>query len=614
MLTLYHNGAQYPLQDTEYYIRELSNGMDECIFTIPIHDPIYTLLSEEENITDRAGQTYKVKQIDGGASNAKVVCQLDIDAWKQTLTPNFDSGSKTVAQQINAVCPAGWSVIDRSGSMISRTIKGDFTPLDVCARCVDVYNVYIRWDNKTKTCTIYTQVMGTPVGAFATRELNLKEINYKGKSNDLITRLYAYGKDGLSFASINGGKEYVDNNDYSDRIICGIWRDERYTVAADLLADAQRNLAKLAKPVRSYDCAIIDLKATNPELYNNMNFGLFTAATLIDDVKETAFDYQVVERHIYPYHPEKNEVIFNSEPQKITNSVVNLQDQIEHSDSIFNQIQAARIAEATDWLTSSDGYIWIKKDAAGWWKEIYMMDTNDPATAQNVFVLNNNGIGISNTGVNGPFISAWTIDGKFNCDWLLAGSITANLIKAGVLSDLAGKFSLDMTTGALTMQSGTFGGSLNAATGTFAGSLSAATGSFAGSLSAATGTFSGSLSAAGGTFTGSLSAATGSFSGDVTASTGSIGDFSISNGNLKVGDAILSRYMIGCGFAGSGIVAMSGNHSSGDEKYGFIQISNSGNMEQDTCIDGIRIYGNGYIEHYNGSGNVDWSKSLNAIP
>lgn len=461
MLTLFHNGSEYPIQNTEYYIRELANGLDEVIFDISIYDPIYAIMAEEENIVDRAGQAYKVKQIDAGADVAHVVCQLDIDDWKATLSYKYNSGSKTVAQQIDAVKPAGWSVYDHSGSSISRTISGDYTPYDICVRCTEVYNVYIRWDNKTKHCDIYTKAMGSPVGAFATRELNLKEINYKGKSNNLITRLYAYGKDGLSFASINSGNAYVDNNTYTNRIICGIWIDERYTVAADLLADAQEKLALMAVPERSYDCSIVDLQATNPSLYNNLRFTLFTAATLIDDVKETAVDYQVVERHIYPYHPEDNAVIFNNSPIKITESIINIVDEIENPNSDFQQIQQQRIAEATDWLTSADGYIYIVRDANGWWKEIYMMDTNDPATAVNVFRLNNNGIGISNSGVNGPYVSAWTIDGKFNCDWLLAGSINANLIKAGIITDLAGKFSLNMITGALSMQDGTFSGSIN---------------------------------------------------------------------------------------------------------------------------------------------------------
>ena len=32
MLTLFHDGKEYPLQDTDYYIRELANGLDEVIF------------------------------------------------------------------------------------------------------------------------------------------------------------------------------------------------------------------------------------------------------------------------------------------------------------------------------------------------------------------------------------------------------------------------------------------------------------------------------------------------------------------------------------------------------------------------------------------------------
>lgn len=428
MLTLYHNGEQYPLENTEYYIRELANGLDEVIFTLPIHDPIYAIMAEEETITDRAGQTYKVKQIDAGANDAKVVCQLDIDDWLATININYDSGTKTVNQQITTVLPAGWTLQDRASINIGRTIEGDLTPYDVCVKCTSVYNVYIRWDNKTKVCTIYPKAMGTPVGAFATRELNLKEINYKGKSNDLVTRLYAYGKDGLSFADINSGKAYVDDFTYTNKIICAVWRDERYTVAADLLADAQERLSQMAKPSRTYECSIVDLQATNPELYNNLDFSLFTAATLIDDIKQNAVDYQVVERHIFPYHPDKNEVIFNSEPLKITASVVNIADAIENPSSTFQQIQAQRINSATNWLTSGDGYVVARKGTNGEWKELLFMDTDDEATAQKVIRINENGIGFSTTGINGPYTNAWTIDGALNADFITTGTLDADQV------------------------------------------------------------------------------------------------------------------------------------------------------------------------------------------
>ena len=428
MLTLYHNGEQYPLENTEYYIRELANGLDEVIFSLPLHDHIYAIMAEEEEITDRGNQTYKVKQIDAGAHDVKVVCQLDLDEWRNTLNVNYNSGTKTCYQQINAVLPAGWTINDRALVNFGRTIEGDLTPFDVCVECTSVYNVYIRWDNRNKIISIYPKAMSAPVGSFATRELNLKEINYKGKSNDIVTRLYAYGKDGMSFADINDGKPYVDNFDYTSEVICGIWRDERYTVAADLLADAREKLAVMSKPNRTYECSIVDLQATNPELYNNLDFSLFTTATLIDDVKENAVDYQVVERHIFPYHPDKNEVIFNSEPLKITASVVNIADSLENPNSTFQQIQSQRIASATNWLTSGDGYVVARKGTNGEWKELLFMDTDDETTAQKVIRINENGIGFSTTGINGPYTNAWTIDGALNADFITTGTLDADQV------------------------------------------------------------------------------------------------------------------------------------------------------------------------------------------
>lgn len=448
MLTLYHNGEQYPLDNTEYYIRELANGLDEVIFSLPLHDPKYAMINEEDQIVDRDKQTYKVKQIDAGAHDVKIVCQLDIDDWRSTINIDYNSDTKTCYQQINAVLPTGWTIDDRALVNIGRTLTGDLTPYDVCVECTNVYSVYIRWDNKNKVVTIYPKAMGTPVGSFATRELNLKEINYKGKSNDIVTRLYAYGKDGLSFADINGGKPYVENFTYTSQVICGIWRDDRYEVAQNLLDDATEKLAQMSRPKRTYDCAIVDLKATNPEKYNNLDFSLFTAATLIDDIKETSIDYQVVERHVYPYHPEKNDVIFNSEPLKITASVVNLVEQIENPNSDFQQIQSQKIAGATNWLTNGDGYVVAVKNSDGSWKELLFMDTDDTATAQNVLRINTNGLGFSTTGVNGPYTNAWTIDGNLVADFITSGTINADLVNViGKIMATSGYFGTNDTVG-----------------------------------------------------------------------------------------------------------------------------------------------------------------------
>lgn len=54
-----------------------------------------------------------------------------------------------------------------------------------------------------------------------------------------------------------------------------------------------------------------------------------------------------------------------------------------------------------------------------------------------------------------------------NANYIQTGQMNANLIKAGIIADTAGKFSLNMETGAISMQDGSFSGNISAATGSF---------------------------------------------------------------------------------------------------------------------------------------------------
>lgn len=68
---------------------------------------------------------------------------------------------------------------------------------------------------------------------------------------------------------------------------------------------------------------------------------------------------------------------------------------------------------ATAWLTGSNGYVMAVKNPDGSWKELLFMSTNDATDPNaNVLRVNENGLGFSSTGVNGPYTQAWTLDGK----------------------------------------------------------------------------------------------------------------------------------------------------------------------------------------------------------
>ena len=64
---------------------------------------------------------------------------------------------------------------------------------------------------------------------------------------------------------------------------------------------------------------------------------------------------------------------------------------------------------------------------------ILIMNTPDKETATNVIQFNQNGIGFSTTGINGPYKNAWTIDGNLVADFITAGQMLADRIRGGTL-------------------------------------------------------------------------------------------------------------------------------------------------------------------------------------
>ena len=117
------------------------------------------------------------------------------------------------------------------------------------------------------------------------------------------------------------------------------------------------------------------------------------------------------------------------------------------------QTAESRLREAIETNTETitgglGGHVVLKLNNEGKPEEILIMDTDDIQTAVNVWRFNLGGLGHSHSGYDGPFNDvALTMDGKINANLITTGTLVATLIKAGVLSDEAGKNYWNMETG-----------------------------------------------------------------------------------------------------------------------------------------------------------------------
>lgn len=111
------------------------------------------------------------------------------------------------------------------------------------------------------------------------------------------------------------------------------------------------------------------------------------------------------------------------------------------------------IANATEQITGNKGgYILFQYDADGQPYEMLVMDAPNINDAVHVWRWNQNGWGYSSTGYDGEYTLAATADGAIVADFITAGTLNANIIKAGILSDVAGRNYWNLLTGEFSLQ------------------------------------------------------------------------------------------------------------------------------------------------------------------
>lgn len=117
----------------------------------------------------------------------------------------------------------------------------------------------------------------------------------------------------------------------------------------------------------------------------------------------------------------------------ITDSQKNITDTIkEETNEIETNILSQAKQNATEQLTAAlGGHIYKTQN------ELFIMDTDNPETAEKVWRWNLKGLGYSKNGINGPYELAMTQDGKIVADFIAAGEMSTSRIK-GLADKLKG--------------------------------------------------------------------------------------------------------------------------------------------------------------------------------
>ncbi|MBI6033758.1 phage tail spike protein, partial [Clostridium perfringens] len=277
----------------------LSTGDKTLSFSYHKNSEYYEEIVEEGYIRTKKDE-FVIKARDVGVDYTRFDCVLNLEELEANIFDRFESVEQTITNALNlAIVGTGWTVKANTLKK-KRTVRcTNKNALEIVQEIKKTYRVDIVFNTLSKQIEIHEH-LGEDKGTYFIDSLNLTALQVQSDSYKFATRIIAEGKDKLTFADINDGKNYVENYQYSNKVKTIYWKDERYTIKESLLEDAKAKLEEISKPFVSYNASILNLAELNPKYKSILDYSLGDTITLISRNNKVKDKQRIVKIIEYP--------------------------------------------------------------------------------------------------------------------------------------------------------------------------------------------------------------------------------------------------------------------------------------------------------------------------
>lgn len=358
-----------------------------------------------------------------------VTCTLDFTSLKK----DFYVGQKSFdSQTLNDILhhlldPVGWEIKNAQSVKIRRTLTvEDESLLSAIFKLEELYNCTFEFDCKNKILKVIDE--GADRDYIVSKDINLEKFIIKKDTYEHYTRIYGFGSEGMTFSSINNGKEYVENLSYNTNIIPAVFRDDRFTDKVNLKKHCEELLKKHSKPLIEYELSIIELERRDLRLHDIITF--------LNYKTKKKEKHRIIEITKYSDDETKNEIKFINRTENLSEYLQNRQEQIsqEVKKEIGRYDFSSRFDESIKKATSKFEKLLLNGYKIETENGTYYVDQLPKEKAKNVLRIGLGGIMGSSTGWNGTYSLAISNDGIINADRILTGFLDGDRIKANSIT------------------------------------------------------------------------------------------------------------------------------------------------------------------------------------
>lgn len=266
---------------------------------------------------------------------------------------------------------------------------------------------------------------------------NIVDLNSERSPEEIYTRIIPLGAEleandqstlprYVTIDSVNNGVNYVENQTLKDkyRTIVGVKQWDDITDPGELKRVAQEYINGMTLPetfsIKAVDLSYIEDGVAAFEVGKNTR--------IVSPPHGIDTEYLLAEKTMHLTSPENDSVTLGEVKQSLSKQVVSNQTEAEKNNTNTKVDLGNTIVQTGMTITGAKGgYVVLdtyddQGNAVSPW-QILIMDQPDKQSAKNVIRMNQNGIGFSTNGYNGPYTNAWTIDGNLNATFIRSGTL-----------------------------------------------------------------------------------------------------------------------------------------------------------------------------------------------
>jgi len=307
-------------------VREVVNGEFYTQFIYPRLDDDaerYAALVEGNDVVFpkdvERGQRFRIRKVEEIRQGKKLYKVVEAHHIAFTLNNYFlDSyidfaAGKTLAQMLTTL---------GNGTPFTFAVEGSFPVMDIfdwgekkkfdlLQELRQLYGAEIAFDNYKITLTTRK---GGNYGARVRYAHNMKGIRRTSHDMERITRLYGYGKNGLTIEGMPGHSvKYIDSPylDPANPFMAKMELPEIDTKAR-LLQEMEKHLAKYEKPNVSYAVDFIQMEKIDQEFESERIREAGDTVTVFDGELGYSFDARANEYERYPFEPKRGSAVLSN--------------------------------------------------------------------------------------------------------------------------------------------------------------------------------------------------------------------------------------------------------------------------------------------------------------